>query len=116
MLGNGNGIYSNMATQQQQAPSSSCAEYEFDDPDPCAVLSVLRYTESDVYSEPNISTESHNRHTDTHVATSQSSTSSLLNTAPESHEYAQPYMTHTSGSIETARNPAYGCTQPHVAE
>ena len=33
VLGNGNGIHSNMATQQQQAPSSSCAEC---DSDPCA--------------------------------------------------------------------------------
>ena len=111
VLGNGNGIYSNMATQQQETPSSSCAEYEFDDPDPCAVLSVLQYTESDVYSEPNITTEGRNRHTDT--ATSQPS---LLNTALESQEYAQPHVTHTSGSIETAKNPAYGCTQPHVNE
>ena len=33
VLGNGIGIYSNMVTQQQEAPSSS-AEYEFDDPNP----------------------------------------------------------------------------------
>ena len=75
------------------------------------VLSEPQYTESDVYSEPSMSTEGRNRHTDTHIATSQPSTSFLLNSAPESQEYAQPHVTHTSGSIETARNPAYGCTQ-----
>ena len=75
------------------------------------VLSEPQYTESDVYSEPSMSTEGRNRHTDTHIATSQPSTSSLLNSAPESQEYAQLHVTHTSGSIETARNPAYGCTQ-----
>ena len=79
------------------------------------VLSEPQYAESDVYSEPNISTEGRNRHTDTHIAISQPSTSSLLNTAPESQEYAQPHETHTSKSIDTARNPAYGCTQTSVS-
>ena len=74
VLRNGNGMYSSMAIQQQQAPSSSCAEYEFNDPHP------QKYAQS------------------------------------KSQQYAQPHVTHTSESIETARNPAYGCTQPHVTE